>query len=353
MIRATLFLTIFFHSVAYSQKIFFKSNQQFTEDQLKKVYSSVYVTGEMVFFNAVDYSLYVYNWRTANQLWAADIHYKTNTPVFVSNNRVYSAFYENDHESTAILDATTGTLIKKLPVGPLATTPHEKNGMLYGTAIYEGGCVFAYDIKGDSLRWFRFIAHGVSTQPYYQEKEMRVNAESDNWFRIGYNGQLLDTNCKNKADMFVQDIPCISKMAGLTHDGRELKNELVEKLFSNDSPDDLQIYLSAKNSFLYNEDQLIVLGDKLKTKASISIPELSDSLSEVSGQGVTQILKADDKRVWLLYNNWLVTINYIDKKAEQLVNLTAWQPHRAVLDEDRLWVISGKDGLLYGFTVPL
>lgn len=350
MMRTILSITVFFYSaIAYSQKVFFKSEQAFTEKELGKFYSSVTVTGDMVLFNACDYNLYAYNRQSLKLLWETGLSFKTNKPVFVSNNRVFARYYEKESEVTAMLDAATGARLKILPLGPLETTPHEINGILYGTAIHDGGCVFAYNIKGDSMDWYRFIAHGVSTQPYYGEKEMWVNAESDNWFRIDYSGHLPDTSCKVKADIFVSGIPCIDQFSLLTHDGRQLKTEQVEKMFDGNSVSELQSYYTDKNSFLLNGEQLIILSDKLKIKTKLSIPDLSDSLQE-SEEGIKRILKADDKRVWLMYNNWLVVYNYSNKKIEQQTNLSAWQPHQAVLDDQRLWIISRKDGLLYGLT---
>ncbi|HEX2630821.1 MAG TPA: hypothetical protein VHM26_17520 [Chitinophagaceae bacterium] len=351
MMRTILSITVLFYSaIACSQQVFFKSKQSFAEKELAKFYSSVTVAGDMILFNACDYNLYAYDLQSVRQLWATNLGYKTNKPVFVSNNRIYAHYYENERENTAILDAGNGAKLKVLPLGPLETTPREINGILYGTAIYDGGCVFAYNIKGDSVDWYRFIAHGVSTQPYYGEKEIWANAEADNWFRIDYKGRLLDTTCKVKADMFVQDIPCIDQYRLLSHDKKQVKTEQLQKLFDGNSVEELQSYFTAKNSFLLNEDQLIILSDKLKTKNKIDITDLSDSLRESEG-AVKKILKADDKRVWLLYNNWFVVYNYNDKKLEKELSLSQWEPHQAVVDDQRLWIISRKDGLLYGVNI--
>lgn len=351
MKRTILPVTLFFYSLAtaYSQKVFFQSNQSFTEKELKSFYSSVAVTGDTVLFNANDYKLYAYNWRSGKELWATKTAYKTNRPVFVHDNRVYAGYYEDRSENTAILDAGTGTRIKVLPVGPLDTKPHVANGILYATAIYDGGCVFAYNIKGDSVDWHKFIAHGVSTQPRYGEKDIWVNAEADNWFRMDYKGRLLDTSCKEKADIFVSDIPCINVFSLLTHDGKQLTTGQVEGLFGGNDIDEMQHYHTAKNSFFLNNEDLVVLNDKGKTKAKLSMPSLSDSLQEAE-EGIKRILKADDKKIWLLYNNWFVVLDHTKKKIEQQVDLSAWQPHQAVLDGERLWIISQKDGLLYGIT---
>ena len=148
----------------------------------------------------------------------------------------------------------------------------------------------------------------------------------------------------------MQNIPCIDQFSLLTHDKRKLNTLQLEKLFDGRSVEDMQSYFTAKNSFLLNEDELLVLSDKIKTKAKLTIPELSDSLQE-SEDGIKKILKADDKRVWLMFNNWLVVYNYNDKRPEQQLNLSEWQPHQVVLDGERLWLISKKDGLLYGLTI--
>lgn len=334
----------------YSQKVFFKSKQSFTETQLKDFYSSVTVFNEWVLFNANDYTIYAYDSRTLNQLWATETKYKTNIPVFVDNYRIYAGVYENKGENTAVFDAE-GKRLKVLSVGPLATRPFIKDKKLYGTALYEGGCLFEYDLFDDSVTWYRFTAHGMSTQTNFDEKEMLANAEGDNWFRIGYNGRLMDTSCKEKADIFVQDIPCIRNFVGLTHDKKEMTSVFIEKLFPQGSSEELQIYHTDKSSILLSDDQLVVLGDKLKKKVQIAIPDLSDSVFESEGSARNQILRGDDKQVWLLYNGWLLSINHSTKKVETQINLNPWSPHQVVLSGERVWVISRKDGLLYGIAI--
>ena len=142
MKRTTLLTILFFYStIAWSQKVFFKSSQAFSEKELTKFYSSITISGDLVLFNACDYNLYAYNKQSLKKLWETGLGFKANKPVFAGNNRVYARYYENENESTVMLDAATGTRLKLLPIGPLETTPREINGILYGTAIYDGGCI--------------------------------------------------------------------------------------------------------------------------------------------------------------------------------------------------------------------
>ena len=64
-----------------------------------------------------------------------------------------------------------------------------------------------------------------------------------------------------------------------------------------------------------------------------------------------KILKADDANVWVLYNNKLLVLQYKKQKLLQTIDLQSWLPHQAVLDGNRLWLISKNDGLLYGLTL--
>jgi hypothetical protein len=65
----------------------------------------------------------------------------------------------------------------------------------------------------------------------------------------------------------------------------------------------------------------------------------------------TKLLKADDEDIWLLYSNHLLQYNHKTKKLVRLTNLTAWQPASVLLDEANIWLISAKDGLLYGLSL--
>ena len=218
----------------YSQKEFFRSQQVFTKEQMSNFYSSVTIHNGLVIFNANDYHLYAYNKKDGSLKWSVETNYKSSIPVFVQDSIIYAGISKKEVHQAAQFDIGNGKLIKELPFGPLATKPLIKNGMLYGTAIYNFGCILAYDLKKDTVAWSRFIAHGFSRQPYYFENKIMANAEANNWVELSYDGFLLDTICAVKASIFVENIPCVKKFTALTHDGLEIKGKLSEEIFGTD-----------------------------------------------------------------------------------------------------------------------
>ena len=177
----TFIFLLFFTIPVYSQKEFFRSKQIFTEEQMSKFYSSVTIHEQMVIFSANDYHLYAYNKKDGSLKWSVETNYKSTIPVFVQGGIIYTGISKNEIHQAAQFDLANGNLIKALPFGPLATKPFIKNGILYGTAIYNFGCIVAYNLQKDAVAWSRFIAHGFSRQPYYFENKIMANAEANNW----------------------------------------------------------------------------------------------------------------------------------------------------------------------------
>ncbi len=337
----------------FSQKQFFRSSQIISELQLSNFYSSLIVDKELILFSANDYKLYAYNKFTGEQKWVTNISYKTKVQSFVKDSIIFSPYSENRNSSTVLLSRKTGKLIKELPIGPLLTKPIIRNNILFGTAIIDGGRLFAYDLLGDSLLWATFLAHGVSTQPYFFSNYIEANAEANNWFKINYNGQLMDTTCKEKADIFVTDIPCIKRFGALTHDKFELDAKFSVNNFDHDedaiAPE--KIITTNKNSFILHNGKLLILGDKRKIIKRIALALLvADSLVE-KDWGLNQLIGANDKLVTLVYKDQLIVYNYKLGKAEKIIDFSTWQPYHMLFDEGKVWLISRNDGLLYGFTM--
>ncbi len=342
---STCNILLFASASVYSQKEFFRSQQVFTQEQMSSFYSSVTINDSLVIFNANDYHLYAYNKKNGSLKWSVETNYKSTIPVFVQDNIIYAAISKKEVHQAAEFDLTNGNLIKALPFGPLATKPLIKNGMLYGTAIYDFGCILAYDMKKDTVTWSRFIAHGYSRQPYFQENRILANTEGDNWVGLGYDGVLLDTTCKVKAALFVEDIPCVKKFTALTHDGLEIKGKLSDDIFGTDFFDLPEIITTDNFTVVLNGDKLSIISKKLKMKQQVEVSSLVDDLADNYN---TKLLKADDEHIWLLYSNHLLQYNYKTKKIARSTDLTAWQPNSVLLDDENIWLISGKDGLLYG-----
>lgn len=345
----TQLLVILFSFSSFSQKIFFKSTQAFSEEQLNNFYSSIAIEGDLLLFNASDYKLYAYNKKDTSLLWIHDANYKSNIAPFVAGGVVWTNIHEDNSSATVLADAKTGRVQKKLPFGPLATRPVIKDGVLFGTAIYDAGRIIAYNIAKDTVTWSRFLAHGYSRQPYYFNDRILANAEADNWVELDYKGVLLDTICGKKPDIYITDIPCVRNFTALTHDRKEIKGKLAAEVLDNDYMTTPNVLTSAKYTFCLAKGRLTILGDKLKRKASVQLSSLSANIADDSyGDGLVALLKADSEKLWLICNDQFIIYNYKSKKPEQVIDLASWQPHQVLPDDDKLWLISKKDGLLYG-----
>jgi hypothetical protein len=325
-----------------SQKVFFTSKQQFSKEQLSVFYSSISVSDNRVLFNAADHKLYLYDKQGDSLLWTHDLKYKSNVPPLLSN----SVILVTGNKGVLYIDANSGAVLKKLAVSVLETTPQIRNGIIYGTGILDGGCVFAYRPGEDTVQWKRFIAHGSFEQPYYFDKGLFVNMEGDQWFEMGYNGVLPDPLCQSLEHPIPGDLPCVKESVGFTHDKYPITRKLAEKLFYPDV-ERPQVIAGNKYTCLYYEEQLVILGNKLKRKISLDISSLLDSIP-YHDAGLSCLLKAGDNTISLMHGGWFLVYDHKANKLVTALDLSSWQPHQVIADDRRLWMISGKDGLLYG-----
>ncbi|HKZ67096.1 MAG TPA: hypothetical protein VJ111_12095 [Chitinophagaceae bacterium] len=133
------------------------------------------------------------------------------------------------------------------------------------------------------------------------------------------------------------------------HDSKEIKGKLAEKLFLSEynMPD---IFATMQHSFILNDGRLTILGNKLKQKSSLLLASLSDTIVE-NMESPAKILTADEEMVSILYTNRLIVYNHHKKKLVKTIDLSDWEPHQVLPDEDMLWLISKKGGLLYGLSI--
>jgi outer membrane protein assembly factor BamB len=349
MKRSTLLFTALVCSaIAYSQKVFFKSSQTISPEHRMAFYASLNINDSLVLFNAPDYQLYAYNKNSGEQIWGYKLGRKSDFPPFFSGNYIWAT---NGDRQVIKLDPATGTLLDTLPASTIETQPFLKNDILHFTGLYDGGCLIAYDMKADSVLWKRFLAHGYSKTPYYLADKIVANAEGDNWIELNYDGTLKEAGCDKDAieGDFPSQLPCAKQFIALTHDGKEIKGKLAEEL-SLDIYSVPAIATTAKHSFLLNDGLLFILGNKLKKKSSLLLTSLSDDLEENSN-APAKILSADDEKITMLYSHHFIIYHHRDKKLLKLIDLAQWEPHQVMLNEDKLWLISRKDGLLYGITI--
>ena len=67
-----LAVLLFVSATGYAQKEFFRSQQEFTKDQLSKFISSITIHDDLVIFNANDYQLYAYNKKDGSLKWSVE-----------------------------------------------------------------------------------------------------------------------------------------------------------------------------------------------------------------------------------------------------------------------------------------
>ena len=296
-------------------------------------------------FNSNDYYLNAYDKSNGQLQWKHYMGWKSNVPPFFVDSTVWMQTGENE---AIQLNLRTGSQKGKLPVSTVETKPAVKNNILYATGIYNGGCLFAYDLKADTVLWYRFLAHGCSITPYYLQDRIIANAEGNNWLEIGYDGALIAKGCDSIEVGYPSELPCVKQFIALSHDGKEIREDFLQRFFSADA-EGLSFYNTAHHTFIAGNSRLLVLGDNLKGKKAIEISSLSDSLELEDDESVS-ILQADESNVWMLIAGRLILYDYQNKKLVKAADLSPWEPHQVVPDGERLWLISRKDGLLYGLT---
>lgn len=335
-------------AISHSQSVFFKSSQTIEQRHLAPFYSSVTLHDSLVLFNAVDYQLYAFDGNSGAEKWSYNLGRKSDAGPFICGNLVFAT---NGSSEVVLLDPATGTLLKTLPVSSVETQPYEKNGIVYFTGLFDGGSLIAYDPQADSVLWKRFLAHGVSVRPYYLADRIVANAEGDNWIEVRYDGILTDPDCDEGAAPgdFPSQLPCARQFIARTHDGKEIQGKLANRLGIDADNLPVMAYAS-KHSFIIQEGTLTILGNNLKIKASLSLATLAGDLAEDTDARST-ILAAGNETITLLFSNHLLTYDHHTKKLLKSVDLTHWAPHDAVMAGNKLWLISGKDGGLYGIEI--
>lgn len=326
------------------QKVFFQSAQSYTQEQLADLYASLTVQGNLLLFNAPDYHLYAYDKSTGALKWTTPLGWKSNTPPFFVEDYILT---NNNKEQVVKIDTATGKPVKTLPFWNISSQPLVRDGLLYTTAIYDAGNLLAYDPVQDSVIWFRFLAHGIDQQPYYEASRIWANGEGDTWFEFNYQGRNLSPACDSTEAGAPWTPSCSQAFLALTHDGKKITAPWAKKLGLSEY-DRPQVLYTPRATLLLGEGTLHTIGKGLKRKASTPLHTLLPEEAEEDALSPTHLLRAAGDSVWLLYNHRLIVYNFRKKRMLRSVDLSAWQPHAPLLDAGRLWFVSQKDGLLYG-----
>ncbi len=334
--------------ISHSQKVFFKTAENTGSEKESVFFASLNLNDSLVLFNATNYHLYAFNKNTGEQKWSSPIKWKSDLPPFFCGNFIWATNGENQ---VLKMDPATGTILKTLPASSIETQPYIRNGVLYFTGIYDGGSLIAYDLKSDSILWKRFLAHGYSRTPYYLPDKIVANAEGDHWIELNYDGTFREAGCDKDImeDELPSQFPCAKQFMALGYNGREIKGKLAEKLLF-DIYSEPVITNTSRHSFIVNEGRLFILGKNSNKPYSLLLSSLSEEF-EGGYEEPVRFLNADDLTISFLYNQHYVSYNHREKKLLKLINLAEWEPHQAMLDRNNLWLISRKDGHLYGITI--
>ena len=338
MRQTTLLASLLLISIySYSQQLFFSS--PVLVDTKEAFYSSIRLSGETILFNAPDYQLYAYDINTGKENWHYNLKRQSDLAPFFIGNKIWA----NAKEGAIELDARTGKLNKNLPFNVVFTEPVEKNGFIYGTGQYDGGQVFGYDIKNDSIAWKKFIAHGCSVTPYYFPDRIVANAEGNKWIELDYAGHLKDKKCESAEYNFPSELPCAKEFAYISHDNSE-RAEYPATDLENVRP---MYSTNKKYTAFLSANELILLEGKGKVKYQTELSSLDDTISFDEYEYRT-LLTADDSTCSFVHSKYFFRYNFQQKRISKLVSLADWNIHAAILNNGRLWFISKKDGRLYG-----
>lgn len=333
--------------LAHSQTEFFNSKINFSNKELNNFYSSFNIDSTQVYFNANDYTIYTYDKKSGALNWSYYSGNKSNVTPKLNQSSVFVEKHLSEYENRCMqLNTKTGDTLQLLKIEALNTQPVFSGDIMFCSAISPGigGAILAYDLKKNNIVWQNFIAHGVSVQPYYFKNKIIANAEGDNWFELDYNGVLLDTNCKKKANLYVENIKCVRNFKYLTHNQKEISTINFEDYES------LKIKYTKNKTFIIGENKILIINNQNKIEKEINLEEtLSDTENKTGFY--TEILKADTSTVWFIYLSTLVVYDFENNKTIQTFDLNKWHPHQAILDENNLWLISKDDGELIGLNL--
>lgn len=338
------FICLLFSNSMLSQKEFFNSKIDFTIEQLENFHSSFTMDTTQVYFTANDYKLYVYDKITGTLNWTYYMANKSDNAVKLYRDNVFVSKHLSEYEDKCMqLNTKTGDTIQSLAIISLNTQPVFKGDLMYATAIdvETGGIIMAYDLKKNETVWKRFIAHGVDTTPYYLKDKIIANAEADNWFELNYNGKLLDTTCKQKSNLFVEDIKCVRKFKYLTHNQKEQSGSYFE------SYENIKIKYTKDKTIVLGENKMLIINSNNKIEREIKLQEIL-KLAENQVSNYKEILKVEETTVWFFSYNILTVYDFENNKTLQTFDLNQWHPHQAILDGNNLWLISRDDGELVG-----
>lgn len=333
---------VFFCSTAFAQTEVFRSKINFSPSDLNNFYSTVAVNENRVFFIANNYTLYAFDKKTNQLEWQSYAGYKSNQGPFFDKGFIFKRILEG---KIMQLNAANADTLHTLKVEELLTQPFFKNEIMYCAAVSPGigGAILAYDLKKNEIIWQKYIGHGVSFQPYFLKDKIVVNYEEQYWFEIDYNG--LAVNQSKKCYSKNKEQPFTERFCKIQYDvvNRYHQDLALKRIMTVDAT----YYYGDNETVVLKNNKLQIINNKNKLGEEINIDKIITIL-ETGDNDYAAILKVEKNSIWFFYENILAVYDFKMSKTIKAFDLTAWQAHQVVLDENTLWLISNNDGQLYG-----
>lgn len=348
-----------------AQTVFFNSNLDFTPAELSHFLSSVTADENQVYFNANDHMLYVYNKKYFSLKYKKAISRKTNELSYIYKNTLITGIYQDGKHQCAFINKTTGTIEQTLNLPPLKTEPlFVSDSVFFATTLdEEGGQLVSYDVKNNKLLWKQFVGHGMMYPPILQHGKILANFDYDTWKEVTFEGKLEEEIYQEKteteeerylADENYKMIEIVAvkerKFFQLTHDQKKMTSAFLYQYFPN--LEGLQTKSTATTTVLLTDSNILVLGNNLKVKTHKTLLKLLP-LPEYNESEYFALLKIEGTTVWFFYKNRVVNFDFKKNKVVKTYDLTQWNAHQVVLDDNKLWLISKNDGQLYGLQLEM
>ncbi len=329
-----------------SQTEIYKSDFPINNNQLGNFYSTFQITNKEIVFNCNNYNLYCIGKDNLKTNWSTYLGRKSNTGLFIRDSLIFTTQSKNDKEEGVIISLNNGAIKHLAPFKTIETEPYYSNNIMYCSGVKDFGQLFAYDIINNKIIWDKFIAHGISKTPFYNSNYIVCNAEADNWFYIDYNGNLIDTVCKEKFDGFVEGIPCTKRFLLLSHDESPITTEYIAKKNKDFSFDDYVFFQSEYYTAILDHTYLIIFGNKKKIIRSIQLNKLvTKSVDNINN--IKSILKIESDYIWFYSHQKLIKYDIKIGKLIDSYDLAKWNAHQIALDNNTIWLISNNDGQVY------
>jgi hypothetical protein len=345
-ILTTLFIIAVNSTSLIGQQMIFRSDSAHANDYHVVAFSSFYVNGDLVLFNAEDYFLYAYHRKTGKKLWGHYVGYKGKISPFLYDGNVVA---KGSYFMTA-WGIQNGEEIERLPMSGLSTTPMVKGTMMYATGSYQDQYHFyAYDFAAKKVRWHMPVGIGFATRPYYQKNHVYVNIDFGEWIKVDYEGRFQSCNSIPVSDSKTYPTDCKAYFELISHDGLKLSREQAARLFGGQYHTVREVKYFGSRTVAVEKDgtRIIVLGNKLKPVAVINLFDYTKE--KIAYEDETSIIGLKQNRLWILYNYNVYTYDLDKKQLTKDEWLSAFEPSAMQLIDDEVWFISWKDKRLYGF----